>query len=283
MKSINWLALLVSFSVSTLSLGKVSVQVKTFKSSDIKKLKLKNPNGNINLKGHKLSESTVHINPIKNSDSCSTQVFLKDKTLHVTVKESNSFFSFSNCQIDLHLSLPQSADLDIDLGSGDSEVSHFKGKFEAKLGSGNLAVNNSQFKKTKIRTGSGDLYLEGVTSEGEFNLGSGNLVVKKSQLKDIHIKSGSGNVNLSDLEGDGHIKLGSGNLKLTYPKLPKKGELKINAGSGNSLIQMPKTAKVNVKFKAGSGTYSSELGSDPSSKYLISVKTGSGNLKIKAL
>ena len=95
--------------------------------------------------------------------------------------------------------------------------------------------------------------------------------------------AGSGSIDVSGLTGDADLKTGSGDLNVTYKSTPQKGELDIKTGSGDATVFFPSAMKVLTDFKSGSGRIYNELGDFSKASFKVSMKAGSGNLKIKKL
>lgn len=114
-----------------------------------------------------------------------------------------------------------------------------------------------------------------------FKIGSGDISADGS-FKKIEGKSGSGDIDVKGLAGGGELKTGSGEINITFASSPIKGVLDIKTGSGDATLFFPKGARVKTSFLAGSGQVSSELGDNPNAPFLVSMKAGSGDLKIKS-
>lgn len=148
-----------------------------------------------------------------------------------------------DCEVDLDLKVPQDIDLNVWSGSGSVNVSGLEGKFEFNVGSGS------------------------VRADGKF--------------KKVEGKSGSGSVDIDGVAGGGSISVGSGSVNLKFLENPA-GKLDVKTGSGDAILAFPKYSKVNANLVTGSGDVVNELGSTESADYGVTVKTGSGDLKVKA-
>lgn len=148
-----------------------------------------------------------------------------------------------DCEVDIEMKIPKDADLNIWSGSGNVNISGLEGNLVFNVGSGS------------------------VTASGKF--------------KKVEGKSGSGSVDISGLTTGGSISVGSGPVNLRYLDYPT-GRMDVKTGSGDANILFPKGSKVNAALDTGSGDVSNEIGSTESADFGINVKTGSGDLKIKA-
>jgi len=148
-----------------------------------------------------------------------------------------------DCEVDVDIKVPKDADLNIWSGSGPVQISDMEG---------NLI----------------------------FNLGSGS-VTAKGKFKKVDGKSGSGAVDIAGLTTGGTISVGSGPVNLRYLDYPT-GRMDVKTGNGDANISFPKGSKVNASLSTGSGDVVNEIGTYESAEFGLSVKTGSGDLKIKA-
>lgn len=223
--------------------------VKTFQTSQVKRLNLKNGSGDTIVVGRNLSEVKVNVERTKWNDKCKLQIGESSGSLNVEVhQESSNFslFSSNECRANISITMPAVSDISIKSGSGDVSLADLTGSFDVKVGSGNLKVEKSNATKLYAHSGSGDIKVSG-------------------ELSDVDVKVGSGDINL------------------TYQKSPTAGSAVIKSGIGDATLHLPKESRIKVDFKAGSGRLSNELDNLQSAKYSISMKAGSGNLNVKKL
>jgi DUF4097 and DUF4098 domain-containing protein YvlB len=131
-----------------------------------------------------------------------------------------------------------------------------------------------------IWSGSGPVNITGMEGNLTFNLGSGS-VTANGKFKKVEGKSGSGSVDIAGLTTGGSISVGSGPVNLRFLDYPT-GRMDVKTGNGDTNISFPKGSKVNASLNTGSGDVVNELGTYESADFGITVKTGSGDLKIKA-
>jgi len=136
----------------------------------------------------------------------------------------------------------------------------------------NLALN--------LWTGSGRIEVNGVEGNLTFNTGSGG-VVANGQFAKIEGKSGNGNVTIIGVAGGGSVSVGSGNVNLKFDE-DVKGNFDVKTGSGDAFLNFPRDSKIKADLGAGSGFVENEIPTSESAEFGISVKTGSGDLKVKA-
>lgn len=148
-----------------------------------------------------------------------------------------------DCEVDIEMKVPKDADLNIWSGSGSVNITGMEGNLTFTVGSGS------------------------VTANGKF--------------KKVEGKSGSGSIDINGLTTGGNISVGSGPVNLRYLEYPT-GRMDVKTGNGDANISFPKNSKINAQLDTGSGDVVNELGTVNSADFGISVKTGSGDLKIKA-
>jgi DUF4097 and DUF4098 domain-containing protein YvlB len=131
-----------------------------------------------------------------------------------------------------------------------------------------------------LHNGSGEVNISGVEGSLVAKTGSGNVSVNGViQRADLII--GSGDLSIEGLKGDCSIKMGSGNGTVRYSSLPSSGSLRVNVGSGDLKVLIPKRAKVMSKIQIGSGLLKNELDNQESGTFLIEGAIGSGEIHLK--
>lgn len=129
-------------------------------------------------------------------------------------------------------------------------------------------------------SGSGSVNVTGINGDLAFNVGSGS-VSATGEFKKIEGKSGSGDIDINGVAGGGSITVGSGKVNLKILE-NVSGKLDVKAGSGDATLAFPKDSKINAQLDTGSGDVVNEISTSDSAEYGVSVKTGSGDLKVKA-
>lgn len=200
--------------------------------------------GKVTLESYEGTKALVSVTKNKFSEHCKLSVDKVDKKIVIKVEKSPRFFSLGDCDADFDIKVPKKTDMDLKLGSG-------------------------------------SLNVKGLQGELVFNLGSGEVNADGSFPK-LDGKSGSGPIQVTGLTGGGNIKLGSGSISMHFAGKPANGAIEIQIGSGDSNVSFPRGSKVKTTFMAGVGKLHNELGDSADATYLVSVKTGSGNLNVKA-
>lgn len=219
-------------------------ETKEFDSNGLAIVSVENTSGKVLITA--ATESKASVVATKNifSDKCKMTIDRSGTKLVIKVEKTNSFFSKEDCDVDFEVKVPKAVSLNLAIGSG------------------NLTVNGIQG-DLAFKVGSGDILADGI-------------------FKKIDGKSGSGKIVVNGLTGGGELKSGSGEIDLKYAISSLNGELVIKTGSGDSTILFPKGSKVNTQFNAGSGKLMNELGDNSSAAFKVSMKAGSGDLKIRS-
>lgn len=219
-----------------------TTDVQSFPSAGITTLRVSNQMGKISILPSTSSKTTVSADKVSFPSHCKLLVDKKDSTLNVEV-QGDSGWSKSPCNVNFSIKSPQKINI-------------------------------------QASTGAGDLNIQGTSGTISFTLGNGDTEINADVL-DIQGRTGSGNITVYGLHKNGDFKTGSGEVKLSYKTDPQQATLDIRSGSGDAVIYLPKTAQFNTNFFAGSGKFMSEFNEKSDSPFVISMKTGSGDLNIK--
>lgn len=231
-----------------------------FDSKGLKKLELKNSSGDSKIATSTDGKAYVSAEKVEFGSSCAITMNKEGGVLVVKV-EKEGLFSTGTCKVNFAVKIPESLALDLRTGSGAIAVQGTKGDIDFRTGSGNTDLNITTAKLIG-RSGSGSVKASG-------------------SIGDADLKSGSGDIALSGLRGDAKVNTGSGDISLIYSTAPQKGQVELRSGSGNAVVSLPAKAKVLTQFRSGSGQLLNELGDTQGAPFVVSAKSGSGNLKIK--
>jgi hypothetical protein len=217
-------------------------ETREFDASAVKKLIIENQEGKTSVTATDSAKATVDITRTTFSDKCTLEIAQKADTLNITVKKKGIFTSES-CEVNFDIKVAKATNLALTVGSGKVALQGMQGELAFTIGSGNV-VADGEFKKVKGLAGSGDIEIKGLTTGAD-------------------------------------LKTGSGGITLTYANANPKGELSMTTGSGNATVAFPKNTVIQTSFAAGSGKLTSDLVSNPKAAFKVSMKAGSGDLKIK--
>ncbi|MBY0314012.1 MAG: DUF4097 domain-containing protein [Bdellovibrionales bacterium] len=218
--------------------------VREFDSKGLLEVSVANTSGKITVTATESAKAQVTTSNNKYPDKCSISIDRHGEQLSIKVdKKTSSFFSVQDCEVDIAVKVPKAVDLDLAIGSG-------------------------------------KLIIHGIEGELDFKIGSGSIVAD-GLFREIDGKSGSGRIDIKGLAGGGELKTGSGGIDLTFAKKPLVGALDLKTGSGSANLMFPKGTKLKTNFQAGSGQVTNSLGETPEASFAVSMKAGSGDLKIK--
>ncbi|MCU0647654.1 MAG: DUF4097 domain-containing protein [Gemmatimonadaceae bacterium] len=166
-------------------------------------------------------------------------------------------------------------DVEIDVGSGDTQGIGIEGRVSVDAGSGRTDLRNVRGPRVFVDAGSGDVALEDITAEEiTVDVGSGQTTVTRADTRSLHVDAGSGGVRaqLTRAVADVLIDTGSGGVELFVPDR-FDARLEIETGSGGVETELPiqltRADRTSLSGRMGSGTGS------------VRVDTGSGRVRIR--
>lgn len=138
----------------------------------------------------------------------------------------DSNISYGNSPyMDVVVKVPQHFALQLDDGSGDTEIRGLQGDLDIKDGSGDLAIYGGA--NATVEDGSGDLTIRGLTGKLLLDDGSGDAQIKQIAA-DVTIDDGSGNLTIENIGGVVTVDDGSGDIRIDGAA----GVTIIDSGSG---------------------------------------------------
>jgi DUF4097 and DUF4098 domain-containing protein YvlB len=215
----------------------------------------------------------------------------------------------NNVSISYDVTVPNTARLHTETGSGDQTIQDIQGPLRASSGSGNIRASKIGG-ESRLNTGSGDIHLEGVKGSVYANAGSGNIVANaiaggfyaetgsgdvtlvQDATGHVVAKTGSGHVNLKNVKGGVEARTGSGGVEAQGEA---KGDWDIHTGSGDIVLRLPSQAAFSVDARSSSGgvTVNHPItvqgavkknqvqGKVGAGGPLLSLQTGSGEIRIE--
>jgi hypothetical protein len=165
------------------------------------------------------------------------------------------------CSLDYDITAPAGLPLNVFDGSGNLNVSGFRGH-------------------VTLSDGSGDVGASGLAGTISLSSGSGDINASDLNGDGVRLSDGSGNIFVSglaavDVAGDD----GSGNLTLTFTKVPKLVD--VTDGSGDITLVLPRgPTYYHVEASSESGNTSVSVNRRQSSPYVIIASGGSGNVTV---
>jgi hypothetical protein len=148
--------------------------------------------------------------------------------------------------------------------------------------------------KVTGRNDSGNLTLRGV-SDVDVEVDSGNIRVDAA-TGTVTVKADSGNLDLRDIAGVVRATVSSGNIEVADVRsetislesdsgnidasLPGTANLTARADSGEITVRVPDNC-CRITANADSGEENLSVAQNPSSRYLLDLSTGSGNITVR--
>lgn len=151
--------------------------------------------------------------------------------------------SFEECEVDLDVHVPKDVDVTINAGAGRVNVDGLEGALEFRLGSGSV-VANGKFKRV----------------EGS---------------------SGVGSVDVRGIDGGGRVDSQGGAVTLAFTE-GARGHFAVSTTSGSAEVQLPKGVKIEADLESASGLTTNEIGSYTRTELRLSLRSETGNLKVKS-
>ena len=239
-----------------------NTEVREFSANDLDKLRVKNSSGSVKVVATDRNQIKVTSEKIDFGDHCKLDMRTNSGELSVEVSGEGWFIN-KGCEVNLTFFVPKSTSIKIQSGSGALSIVGTKGDVDVRGGSGSIAIN-AEVKNLDARTGSGAVQILG-------------------QVEKANVRTGSGAVVVQGLTGTTDVRTGSGAVSLIYGKAPEKGKLSVKTGSGSTSILMPSDTKLVSDFKTGSGSILNELSDTEGAAFALSVRSGSGSVKVKKL
>jgi hypothetical protein len=165
------------------------------------------------------------------------------------------------CSLKYEITAPAALPLTVFDGSGNLNVSGFRGHVTLSNDSGELGASDLAG-TISLSNGSGDITASDLNGDGvQLSDGSGNIFV--------------GGLAATDVAGNN----GSGDITLTFTKVPR--QVNVTDGSGNITLVLPGGPTLyHVEASSQSGSSNVSVKQARSSPYVIIASSGSGNVKV---
>lgn len=215
----------------------------------------------------------------------------------------------NNVSISYDISVPASAKIRGQTGSGDAFITGVNGTVKLSTGSGNVTAKQIG-DEARVSTGSGDIRLDSIkgrvyASAGSGNVqaygvaggfvgetGSGDITYEQTAPGSVTAKTGSGNIKLKNVKGGVEAHTGSGDIDADGDV---KGDWQASSGSGNINLSLPKDAAFNLDAHSSSGSISVAhavtaqgaikknrvVGKVGAGGVLVSLESGSGDIRVQ--
>jgi DUF4097 and DUF4098 domain-containing protein YvlB len=156
--------------------------------------------------------------------------------------------TLTSASVDLTITAPAGARLDLSTGSGKVEVSGFDHGAQIHTGSGNVVAQDLAG-EVALHTGSGSLTIGEFVGRLKADTGSGGIQVRGMD-GELEAHTGSGSLNVTEATGPARLSTGSGGVD--YQGSPQ-GECRFTTGSGSITLRLPANLNAQVDLYTGSG------------------------------
>ena len=262
MNKAKW-ALLLVLTLSLSARAAVSTVHKDFSAGKITLLEVRSVSGDITVMPG--AKDSISADMTYDAENCEVTAETRGTTVYLeaTAKKKWHWFSFrakNDVCAKFDIKAPAVLELKAVSVSGDVAVERKSAPVSVKTVSGDANI-------------SGSSGLEAVTVSGDVKLSD---AAGKIRLKTTSGGIAGGISSSGDIEAD----TVSGDIKLELLKTPEKGEIDLNAVSGDATLVFPKGAKANATLHSVSGGQKNGIINDPAAGLKINIRTTSGDIVI---
>jgi DUF4097 and DUF4098 domain-containing protein YvlB len=228
------------------------MRTESFQTPNPVRLDVRLGSGEIRLEASETAETTVRLEPLRDSDASVTavqeaRVEQRGDEIIVDVRGSRRFLRGADVLIEI--SCPEESGVHAKTGSADVE-------------------GRGRFGSVDVETGSGDVQFSEVSGDAEINAASGDVQLARIGGRG-RINTASGDVQLSTVAGEAKINSASGDVQIREAG----NRLEVNTASGDVNVR---EASSSVSANSASGDQT--IGSVAEGK--VDLKTASGDIKI---
>jgi hypothetical protein len=245
-----------------------SNQTRTFAVSGIPKLVVHDGSGTVHI--HTGAGNAVTVQATKhatgfgaNTNNIDVNYSQHGNEVDVSVNQSFNFLSINN--VDLDVTLPTNANMQVETGSGDVEATGVNGQAALETGSGDITTTDVSG-QVSLKTGSGTISTDGLNGQVTITTGSGDVEVKRGALS-----------------GNSLLKTGSGDISYNGSLNPS-GSYHFDTGSGTVNLTLPASSAFHLHTSTGSGEVNNDFGSTDvgtGQRSDLSISTGSGDINLQ--
>lgn len=143
-------------------------------------------------------------------------------------------------------------------------VVHDSGLFDKSDCEARLKIEApASLSEIEASTGTGTLKISGMDGTVDFKTATGNVEIKGENLKGVSGKTATGHIIIS------------------YQNCPKRADIDFMSASGDADVRLGSSCKIRASHKSAAGELFNELGDSEDYQVLVTMKSASGNLKIK--
>jgi DUF4097 and DUF4098 domain-containing protein YvlB len=160
----------------------------------------------------------------------------------------------TDCRMDFTVRLRPDDSLAIALGSGHVDVRDVETDLSVAVTDGNVRL--SDVGSVHVVVGHGDIALSNVLGSADISLEKGR--IHGTPRGTVTASVGEGHIDLDDLDAPVSARTNVGNIQLAYASIPG-GDLNLNAGLGNIVVDLPRGTTVRPDLTAAGGSARCDL------------------------
>jgi len=228
------------------------MRTETFQTPKPVRLDVRIGSGELRLETSETSETTVTLEPLRDSDASVTAVQearVEQRGDEIIVDVRDRRRGFRGADVLIAIQCPEESSLRAKTGSADIE-------------------GHGRFGSVDVGTGSGDVQFSEVSGDAEINAASGDVQIR-SVGGEARINTASGDVQVASIARAAKVNSASGDVQIRETG----GPLEVNSASGDVMVREA-ASSVSVNSASGDQT----IGSVSLGK--VELKSASGDLKI---
>jgi Putative adhesin len=257
------------------------------------RLRVRNPAGDVRVETADISEVTVELVPLNESDSTREAIArsrVDARGDEITVEIDSRGWSISigdwgigrSAKVGVRIVCPIGSDLECQTASADLTTIGTLGNVRVNTASGDSALERIDG-HLEAKSASGDVRVELVQGRAEIHSVSGDVTVTAA-LSGLAINSISGDVSVGEVAGDLIVSSVSGDQRILAAG---PGDIGLKAVSGDVQVGVRRGLRVRLDVNSVSGTIGSELevgdapsGGEDRPEASLRVRTVSGDVRI---
>jgi hypothetical protein len=256
------------------------------------RLKVRNPSGDVQIQTAEVSETTVDLVALNDSEATRQAIERANVTARgdevIVELEGGRGWSISigswgvgSARVGIRITCPNGSDLECDTASADVRVSGTLGDARVRTASGDLRLERVEG-LFEGKSASGDVQVDHVEGRTVVNTVSGDVQVRTA-MGGAAVNSVSGDTVLGEIFGDIAAGTVSGDLMV---RAAGPGEVGLKAVSGDVVVAMRRGLRVRLDVNSVSGSVGSELDVSDSPtrsdgpEASLRVRTVSGDVRI---
>ena len=261
-------------------------------STERARLKVRNPSGDVQVDAADVTETTVELVPLNDSETTrqaieKASVTARGDDVEVELEGGRGWsitignWGIGSAKVSVRITCPTGSDLECDTASADVRVTGTLGDVRLRTASGDLKAERVQG-KLEAKSASGDIHIDHVDGRASLSTVSGDVDLQTA-MSGLGANSVSGDVVVGEVYGDLSLGTVSGDMIV---RAAGPGDVGLKAVSGDVIVAMRRGLRVKLDVNSISGSIGSDLDvSDtavPSNapEATLRVRTVSGDVRI---